>query len=127
MFLLTGRSDLLEFLPANHPALAPGQSARIVLNDDAIGWLGILHPAVQTKLDLKNSVVLFAVKLDQAALARIPEYETYSKYPHVRRDIALVLIVQELALNHFPDGATSVEQDLARMDRILAIHRRALE
>ncbi|MDA1127953.1 MAG: peptide chain release factor N(5)-glutamine methyltransferase [Chloroflexi bacterium] len=38
-----------------------------------------------------------------------------------------VPIVQELALRHFPEGATSVEQDLARMDRILAIHRQAPE
>ena len=38
-----------------------------------------------------------------------------------------VPVVQELALKHFPYGATSVEQDLAHMDRILAIHRRALE
>ena len=38
-----------------------------------------------------------------------------------------VPIVQELALKHFPDGSTSVEQDLARLDRILAIHRQAPE
>ena len=36
-------------------------------------------------------------------------------------------IVQELALKHFPDSSTGVEQDLARMDRILAIHRQAPE
>ncbi len=38
-----------------------------------------------------------------------------------------VPIVQELALKHFPEGATTVEQDLARMDRILAIYRQAPE
>ncbi len=38
-----------------------------------------------------------------------------------------VPIVQELALKHFPEGSTSVEQDLARLDRILAIHRQAVE
>ncbi len=38
-----------------------------------------------------------------------------------------VPVVQELALRHFPDGGTSVEQDLARMDRILAIHRQQPE
>lgn len=34
-----------------------------------------------------------------------------------------VPVVQALALKHFPNGATSVEQDLAHMDRVLAIHR----
>ena len=36
-------------------------------------------------------------------------------------------VVQELALTHFPESTTSVEQDLAHMDRILAIHRQAPE
>ena len=36
-------------------------------------------------------------------------------------------VVQELASKLFPEGATSVEQDLAGLDRILAIHRQAPE
>ena len=36
-------------------------------------------------------------------------------------------VVQELALQHFPEGSTSVEQDLAGMDRILTIYRQAAE
>ena len=36
-------------------------------------------------------------------------------------------VVQELALNHFPQGSTSVEKDLAGMDRILTIYRQAPE
>jgi len=36
-------------------------------------------------------------------------------------------VVQELALQHFPEGSTSVEKDLAGMDRILSIHRQAVE
>ena len=38
-----------------------------------------------------------------------------------------VPVVQELALNHFPEGSTSVEKDLAGMDRILTIFRQAPE
>ena len=38
-----------------------------------------------------------------------------------------VPVVQELALKHFPESSTSVEQDLAHLDRILAIHRQAPE
>ncbi len=36
-------------------------------------------------------------------------------------------VVQELALQHFPEGSTSVEKDLAGMDRILSIHRQAVK
>jgi len=38
-----------------------------------------------------------------------------------------VPVVQELALNHFPEGYTSVEKDLLGMDRILTIYRQAPE
>ena len=34
-----------------------------------------------------------------------------------------VPVVAELAMQHFPNGSTDVEQDLAGMDRILVIHR----
>ena len=42
-------------------------------------------------------------------------------------DSEQIPVVQELALQHFPEGSTSVEQDLAGMDRILVIHRQAVE
>jgi len=35
-------------------------------------------------------------------------------------------VVQELALQHFPEGSTGVEKDLAGMDRVLTIYRQAL-
>ena len=38
-----------------------------------------------------------------------------------------ITAVQELALQHFPEGSTSVEKDLAGMDRILTIFRVAPE
>lgn len=38
-----------------------------------------------------------------------------------------IMEVQKLALQHFPEGATAVEQDLAGMDRILIINRQAPE
>jgi len=36
-------------------------------------------------------------------------------------------IIQELVFKHFPEGSTSVEKDLAGMDRILTIYRQAPE
>jgi len=42
-------------------------------------------------------------------------------------DPAQIPVVQELAIQHFPEGSTSVEKDLAGMDRILTIYRQAAE
>ncbi len=91
VFGLTGRSDKARFFPAEHPALTPGKCARILMGDDPIGWLGILHPKLQKQLELKKTAVLFALQLEQATFARIPVHKSYSKFPSVRRDIAVVL------------------------------------
>jgi len=75
---------------AEHPALHPGKSARILCEGKAVGWVGELHPRWQQKYDLPLAPVLF--ELDYAALAvgRSPRYVEVSKFPPVRRDIAAV-------------------------------------
>ena len=88
---LTGRSGEAQFEAASHPALADGQSARLRLADEAVGWLGVLHPRVQKYLGLKMPAILFAIQLDPFARAEIPRFQQYSKFPSLRRDIAVVL------------------------------------
>jgi len=88
---LTGRGDEVRFSPAEHPALMPGQSARVLIGEDEAGWLGALHPELQKRLELKHSAILFSLQLAQTTLATIPVYKSYSKFPSVRRDIAVVL------------------------------------
>ena len=44
-----------RFVPAEHPALHPGQSARIVRDDRAVGWIGRLHPEIERRLELTYS------------------------------------------------------------------------
>jgi phenylalanyl-tRNA synthetase beta chain len=39
--------DEFRFVPATHPALHPGQTARILRGDRPVGWLGRLHPEVE--------------------------------------------------------------------------------
>lgn len=87
----TGYGDTLEFVAATHPALHPGQSAQIRLRQAAIGWIGSLHPGLLKALGLQQVPVVF--ELDEAAvnLRRPPEFAPLSKYPSIRRDIALIL------------------------------------
>ena len=88
---LTGRGGEVEFRPAEHPALARGQSARLLLGGAAAGWLGVLHPRLQKRLEWKQPAILFAVQLDRAAIAEVPKFREYPKFPSLRRDIAAVL------------------------------------
>ncbi|MDB5842424.1 MAG: pheT [Herminiimonas sp.] len=82
---------VLRFNRFEHPALHPGRSAQVLLDDKDIGFIGELHPRWQQKYDLPLAPVLFEV--DAAALQEraIPAYQEISRFPAAVRDIALVV------------------------------------
>ncbi len=119
IFAATGRTNELKFEMAEHPALLPGQTARIVLGDKAIGWLGSIHPALQKKLELKTHAVLFALRLDETLNASVPTYRRYSKYPSVRRDLALLVsedVTAERIVESVKEQAGDILQDIIIFD-----------
>jgi phenylalanyl-tRNA synthetase beta chain len=75
----------------SHPALHPGKSARIQVHDKKAGLLGELHPRWQQKLGLTKSVVLFELDMDVLLQRTLPKASEVSKYPPIRRDIAVVV------------------------------------
>ena len=85
------RGKQFEFATSDHPALHPGQSANILLNNQLVGVLGALHPAVEAKLDLDQSVFVFELDLDLIAEKQLPSYAKLSPFPSVRRDLALLV------------------------------------
>ena len=91
LLALAGRGADAGFHPADHPALASGRSARLMLGEDAVGWLGVLHPRLQDQLGWKQPAILFEMHLEQATSATIPRYREYSRFPSLRRDIAAVV------------------------------------
>ncbi len=81
----------LGFVAATHPALHPGQSARILLNEEPVGWIGALHPRWQQKYDLPQPAVMFEIDLAVLVQRKIPVFSEISKFPTVRRDLAIVV------------------------------------
>lgn len=81
----------VRFVAEQHPALHPGQSARIYVNDQAVGWLGKLHPQWQQQYQLSQPCYLF--EIDTAAIqnSQVPVYEEVSKFLPIRRDLAMVV------------------------------------
>lgn len=89
---LTAASDRVKFKAGSHPALHPGQAAEIVLDTgEVIGRVGKLHPQVQQRLDLQGVVFVFELSLEPLLQARVPVFRELSKFPGVRRDLAIVL------------------------------------
>lgn len=77
-----------SFLAAEHPALHPGKSAKIMLNGNATGWIGELHPRWQRKYDLASAPVIFELELTAVCAGQVPAFQTLSKFPAIRRDLA---------------------------------------
>jgi len=87
----TGAADVYTWAPAEHPALHPGQSARILRDGVPIGWLGRLHPAVERRLELTYSALVFELETESGLAGRLPHFAEISRFPAVRRDLAVVV------------------------------------
>jgi phenylalanyl-tRNA synthetase beta chain len=81
----------VHFEPQPYPALHPGKSARIHIAGVVAGYIGELHPRIRKKLDLSRSPVLFELDLHALVSRSLPTVTEISKYPTIRRDIALVV------------------------------------
>ena len=90
LLALGSRTDI-QFIAEQHPALHTGQSARIYAGDDAIGWIGAIHPKLQKPLALNVRTYVFELALSAVLAAEVPSFMPLSKFPAIRRDLALVV------------------------------------
>jgi phenylalanyl-tRNA synthetase beta chain len=91
IFSLLGCADKVQFKKAQLPALHPGQSATIYLNDELLGYLGVLHPEIEKKLSLNSKTLVFEINLAKINNKTVPVAQDLSKYPSNKRDIAIVV------------------------------------
>lgn len=89
--LFAGRGQGLGFEAAEHPALHPGRSARVMLDGCPVGWVGQLAPSFARRY--KGQAMPYLFELDAEALVVRPlvRFESPSDQPRVRRDLALVV------------------------------------
>lgn len=81
----------LEAEPARHPALHPGRSARLTLAGRELGWLGAVHPELAASLDVPRGTLLFELDCALMQDGRVPQLRPVSRFPAVRRDVAVVV------------------------------------
>ncbi len=80
-----------EFRPDDRAFGHPGRSASVWRDGREIGWVGHLHPGLARRLDLDGEVVGFELDLEPLAERAVPRAGELSRFPSVRRDIALVV------------------------------------
>lgn len=88
---------LVQFHAGTHPLMHPGQTATIIVNESIVGYLGALHPSVLKQLDLQGPVILFELSLPAIQTVMRPKFRELSKYPAIRRDIAVLVDEKVLA------------------------------
>ena len=91
LIALTGCADEFRFDAALHPALHSGQSAQIFRNKEKIGWIGALHPEILAKLDIDRATYIFQMDLMSLKSGKLPRFAPISKYPAIRRDLAIIV------------------------------------
>jgi phenylalanyl-tRNA synthetase beta chain len=77
--------------PDSLPWLHPARSARVLIDGVACGFLGELHPRLLPHFELAFSPVVFELDLEPLLEVSLPAATPISKFPPVRRDIAIVV------------------------------------
>ncbi|BAP44652.1 phenylalanyl-tRNA synthetase subunit beta [Pseudomonas sp. StFLB209] len=85
-----GALNAFTFKAGKHPALHPGQTALIERDGREVGYLGALHPELAKQLGLDRPVFVFELVLAEVAEGRLPKFSELSRFPEVRRDLALL-------------------------------------
>jgi phenylalanyl-tRNA synthetase beta chain len=121
----TGASQEFRFETGLHAALHPGQTARVIrTNGQPAGWIGRLHPEIERALDLTYSGVVFELEVGPALAARVPQFEDVSRFPAVRRDLAL-LVAEPVTVQNLLDRIQETAGALLRDAVVFDIYRGA--
>ena len=108
---------------AQHPALHPGRSAKIILIKDhqelELGFLGELHPKLQQHYSFTQAPILFEMDLEMLSGTSLPKLVEPSKFPSVERDLAIVLksnVPAQSVLNRLKSEANELVKDIQLFD-----------
>jgi phenylalanyl-tRNA synthetase beta chain len=112
----------VQFVAAEHPALQPGQTANIFRGDTLVGTLGKLHPRHAKAFDIKRDIFLFELDAMVALASAAPVASPVSKFPSIRRDIA-VIVDDKISSQELVRAVASVAPNLISTVRIFDIYK----
>jgi phenylalanyl-tRNA synthetase beta chain len=122
LFALTGQGAALRFEAAECPPLRPGRTARIIREEIAVGWLGELHPRLVRSLGLNISPLLVEIDITSGFTCNNLKYKKISKFPSVRRDLAVV-VAESVTLAELQETVTFSASGLLTDLKIFDVYR----
>jgi phenylalanyl-tRNA synthetase beta chain len=123
LFTATGGSGSFVFETPATPlsCLHPGRAARVLRQGRAVGWLGELHPSLVKELDFTHAPVLFELEMGALTVEK-PQYREISRFPQVRRDLAVV-VDETVALSALAERVVLTASSLLCDLRIFDVYR----
>jgi phenylalanyl-tRNA synthetase beta chain len=118
----TGVPQEFSFEVAQLSCLHPGRAARILRQDRPVGWLGELHPEIVRELDFTYPPVVFEIAFYDALRVDPAAYTEVSRFPMVRRDLAIV-IDENVPLSALRERVTLSSSSLLRQCRVFDVYR----
>jgi phenylalanyl-tRNA synthetase beta chain len=118
----TGAQGEFAFEPRALSNLHPGRAARLLRKGAPVGWLGELHPSLVKALEFTYAPVLFELDIEGALGVELPAYREISRFPQVRRDLAVVLD-ESVALSSLTERVTFTASSLLRDLRVFDVYR----
>jgi phenylalanyl-tRNA synthetase beta chain len=120
LLIATGARDAFRFEAASIPALHPGRAARVLRRERPVGWIGELHPSWVRELDFTYAPVLFELDAEAALAVEKSEFREISRFPQVRRDLAVVI---DEGISALAERVTLVSSSLLRDLRFFDVYR----
>jgi phenylalanyl-tRNA synthetase beta chain len=117
----TGAPGSFTFEAAALPCLHPGRSARVRRDGKEVGWIGELHPVLVKELDFVQTPVLFELDFEGLAVSR-PKHVPISRFPHVRRDLAVV-VDESVTLSALTERVAKAGTSLLKEARVFDVYR----
>jgi len=109
----------IDIVAAPHTALHPGKSAKVLVNGEVIGWIGELHPELLLRYEIQGNVVAFEIDAQSVIERTVPVYREFSKFPLVRRDLAIEVaddIPAQSLLRSMRSGSNPIVEDIEVFD-----------
>ena len=124
LLAVTGDTAAFSFQAVEHPALQQGQAATVLRNGQQVGVIGKLHPATAKQFNIKKDTFVFELNADAVFVARLPAAEAVSRYPAIRRDLAIV-VREQVSAAQIQGAVAAVAPGLVQEVRIFDVYRGA--
>jgi phenylalanyl-tRNA synthetase beta chain len=87
-----------------------------------MGWLGALHPELAKRIDKKRTAVVFALQIEALRSTAVPAFEPYSKFPSIRRDLA-ILVDAQVTADALTEAARAAAGDILESVLVFDVYR----